>query len=285
MTPLQYRLTEQRPIRAYFHVYFDLRRATKSTAPDMHYALELGVVLSGVMTRYYEDLDATLGPGQVWLSGLWEPHAFALREAPCRVMILCIRPELLANLEWPEAPELDWLAPFVVPPRKRPQAGRATRAKLQRLAPRIKRAARSNSPLAQAWLRHYLQEIVLRLHDDWQGAAGRGRAVRTVPYGRITPALELMLRDGRRVAETEAAATCGLNKKAFRRAFRSLMGVSFPAFCRRYRLGRAAEELRAGDAALKGIAAKWGFSDPSHFSRSFQRQYGCTPGEYRKRQR
>jgi AraC-like DNA-binding protein len=58
-------------------------------------------------------------------------------------------------------------------------------------------------------------------------------------------------------------------------------GDTFSAVVRRRRLDRAREELADGDRAITVIAARWGFADASHFSRSFKDAFGISPREYR----
>ena len=47
------------------------------------------------------------------------------------------------------------------------------------------------------------------------------------------------------------------------------------------RLARAREDLIDSDLSVSAIAHRWGFSDPSHFTRSFKAHYGASPREYR----
>ena len=47
------------------------------------------------------------------------------------------------------------------------------------------------------------------------------------------------------------------------------------------RLARAREDLTDSDLPVSTIAHRWGFSDPSHFTRSFKARYGSSPREYR----
>ena len=47
------------------------------------------------------------------------------------------------------------------------------------------------------------------------------------------------------------------------------------------RLARAREELTETAQPVSVIAHRWGFSDTSHFSRSFKAHYGSSPTDYR----
>lgn len=52
------------------------------------------------------------------------------------------------------------------------------------------------------------------------------------------------------------------------------------------RIERAAEELESPAHLRRSwidIALGWGFSSPSHFSRSFRRRFGASPSEFRAR--
>ena len=63
------------------------------------------------------------------------------------------------------------------------------------------------------------------------------------------------------------------------------IGVSASAWIRTQRLERCREDLRSRahrDSSVADIAYAWGFSDPSHFTRVFKKQYGVGPREYRE---
>jgi AraC family transcriptional activator of tynA and feaB len=47
------------------------------------------------------------------------------------------------------------------------------------------------------------------------------------------------------------------------------------------RLARAREDLTDSDRPISDIAHRWGFSDASHFSRTFKAHYGSSPSDYR----
>ena len=50
------------------------------------------------------------------------------------------------------------------------------------------------------------------------------------------------------------------------------------------RIARARELLADSTLRIHEIAEETGFSDVAHFSRSFKKITGCTPGEYRNHQ-
>ena len=61
-------------------------------------------------------------------------------------------------------------------------------------------------------------------------------------------------------------------------------GQSFFDLLSGMRISRAKELLADPAIRIHEIAEKTGFSDVAHFSRSFKKTAGCTPGEYRNRQ-
>ncbi|MFC4948405.1 helix-turn-helix domain-containing protein [Pseudonocardia sp. GCM10023141] len=58
-------------------------------------------------------------------------------------------------------------------------------------------------------------------------------------------------------------------------------GDTFRQVVRARRLDRARQELADGDRPVAAIAARWGFADASHFSRSFKTAFGISPRDFR----
>ncbi len=65
--------------------------------------------------------------------------------------------------------------------------------------------------------------------------------------------------------------------RAFRRTYHCTVGD----YVRRLRIELACQKLTGSDASLVEIALSAGFSEQSHFSRTFKRLTGLTPSEYR----
>lgn len=68
----------------------------------------------------------------------------------------------------------------------------------------------------------------------------------------------------------------------FMRLFKETLGKSFTAYLIEYRLTMAARLLRGSDNTILEVASEVGFDNVSYFSRSFRKQFGITPGSYRK---
>ncbi|GAA4539294.1 helix-turn-helix domain-containing protein [Pseudonocardia xishanensis] len=58
-------------------------------------------------------------------------------------------------------------------------------------------------------------------------------------------------------------------------------GETFRQVVRTRRLDRARQELADGDRPVAAIAARWGFADASHFSRTFKTAFGVSPRDFR----
>jgi len=80
---------------------------------------------------------------------------------------------------------------------------------------------------------------------------------------------------------SELAAEVGVHPVHLIRVFRHHHGMTPGAFMRSRRLHWAAAQLAHSDDPLGQLAQRAGFSDQSHFTRAFKRQFGVTPGSYR----
>ena len=73
-----------------------------------------------------------------------------------------------------------------------------------------------------------------------------------------------------------------LSATTFKEGFRQLYGLPVHAWLRERRMERAAELLHTPGTSLEGVAKAVGDSSGSQFAAAFRRQYGVTPGRYRK---
>lgn len=80
---------------------------------------------------------------------------------------------------------------------------------------------------------------------------------------------------------SEIAAEVGVHPVHLAREFRKHYGSSVGEYLRRLRIEYACRELLGSNVAVTNIAFAAGFADQSHFSRTFKRLCGTTPGKYR----
>jgi AraC-like DNA-binding protein len=85
---------------------------------------------------------------------------------------------------------------------------------------------------------------------------------------------------GGAVTPNDIANAHGVSIRTVNRIFNAT-GQTVGEVIRVRRLARAREELTESDRSVATIAHRWGFSDTSHFSRTFKAQYGASPSEYR----
>jgi len=237
----------------------------------------------------------------MWLCGIWEPHGYSVVAAPCEAVIFVVRPALLAEMICPEAPRFDWLAPFVVGAKDRPQipdslcsSGIALGKRIAALVRNENHRARPNGALADSAnktsenedriklkLRAYLMETLLMLTEEWTPPPER--SIQPAPvYARVNRVVGWVFHQRRFVSAAEAARICNMPRNAFCRAFQSVMGITFADFVLNYRLNGARDQMLATSDPIKKIIYDWGFVDHSHFHHAFIRHYGCKPSSYKK---
>lgn len=107
---------------------------------DMHYELEIGVITKGRMKREYFNYDMEIGPGEIWLCNLWEPHGFEILEAPCEVIVFVIDPTYLAHSKFLNRKVMD---AFNTSPAIRPKISSTKRSEVLDLSAKMK----NNLPL------------------------------------------------------------------------------------------------------------------------------------------
>ena len=84
---------------------------------------------------------------------------------------------------------------------------------------------------------------------------------------------------------SEVAQMMGLDVTVLSRMIKRQTGCTFTELLHTARFNRAVGLLRDTDLSVAEIAAAIGYENTAFFYRRFARQYGCTPGEYRKRGR
>lgn len=85
----------------------------------------------------------------------------------------------------------------------------------------------------------------------------------------------------RRITLAEVASVAGVHQAQVSRVFRRHHRSSLGSYIRKVRLEHAAEQLRCSSRSICEIALLCGFSDQSHLTNAFRREYGVTPSRYR----
>jgi AraC-like DNA-binding protein len=268
--------SENRPIQVDAFTYTEPQQAQF----DMHYCLELGVVLRGRMDRQYRTGGVSYGPGQVWMCGMWEPHGWGITRTPTEVAVIFLHPPLLARLRFHEAREVRWLAPFVASQEDRPRISGARRAEVIGITRDILECGGRDAPLDRIDLHLKTLALLRVVMESWERA--EPRMPPPVDLEPIGAAMELVFETRGFVPTRTAARACGLGRNSLSRLFVDYMGISFAEFAMRYRVSAAASQLHDTAEPVKAVASSWGFTDTSHFYRSFVKYYGCSPTDYRR---
>lgn len=87
---------------------------------------------------------------------------------------------------------------------------------------------------------------------------------------------------GSKIAVREIADCLALSTSYFARAFKESLGSSPGAYIAARRVERAKLMMASTRVKLAEIALACGFTDQSHFTRSFRRAVGMTPGLWRR---
>jgi AraC-like DNA-binding protein len=90
---------------------------------------------------------------------------------------------------------------------------------------------------------------------------------------------------GERLTGAALARIAGLSVSQFERSFLAAYGTTPRQYLLRQRVDAACRRLAEGDATIAAIALACGFADHAHLTRSFSRQKGMTPSQYRLRGR
>jgi AraC family transcriptional activator of tynA and feaB len=83
------------------------------------------------------------------------------------------------------------------------------------------------------------------------------------------------------VTPATIATAHGVSTRTVNRIFNAT-GQTVSEVIRVRRLARARDDLTRTDRPISVIAHRWGFSDTSHFSRTFKAHYGSSPSDYRR---
>jgi AraC family transcriptional regulator, positive regulator of tynA and feaB len=104
-------------------------------------------------------------------------------------------------------------------------------------------------------------------------------AVRPALRTAIERFIDRHLLDGA-VTPAAIASAHGVSIRTVHRVF-SGTGQTVGEVVRLRRLAQARDDLTSSARPISAIAYRWGFSDTSHFSRTFKARYGSSPAEYR----
>lgn len=80
----------------------------------------------------------------------------------------------------------------------------------------------------------------------------------------------------------ELALALGISQRQLYRKLKGISGSTVHEFITKVKMNQAEELLKNSDFSISQIAYKVGFSEPSNFSRTFSKHFGCSPSQYLK---
>lgn len=146
-----------------------------------------------------------------------------------------------------------------------------------RIASFVRRVFDGADDLAlQSELFELLRELILPLSSRAR-SGGSGGSGRSADVARVRERLSDTW--DRNLSLTELAASVSMTPLTLLRSFREEVGCTPQIYRTARRLEVARQLLREG-GELAAVALRCGFSDQSHFSNTFRRWTGITPGQY-----
>lgn len=253
-----YDLNETNPV----HVISNYHPDPSDSWFDMHYEVEVGIVISGRMMREYLHYQKEIGPGETWMCSIWEPHGFEIIEHPCEVLVFVADP---AHLIHSNPFSFDLLQLFMIPADQRPVIHNTSRT--IELVSKAKDLLLDNK--RPNWAKLLFYELILLLNE--QSRKSPHIDFSYDDHKSIQPALQMIFEEKRLIKTVEAARKCNLSSSSFRKRFKDLMGSSFSEFALQYRLRGARAQLKNSNATQQAIAVEWGFTDASHLHKYMHR--------------
>ena len=133
-------------------------------------------------------------------------------------------------------------------------------------------------------LRSHIYQLIYRIIRFWESTGLNiwdcpGSKDKDHSLDNITEYIDKHLNENIRV--TEIADECHLSYSAFAAKFRARYGLSCKEYIERMRIYKAEEYLLFTDLDIDYIGQETGFSDCSHFIKSFRKYRGTTPKKFR----
>ena len=80
----------------------------------------------------------------------------------------------------------------------------------------------------------------------------------------------------------ELAMALGISQRQLYRKLKGITGNTVHEFITKVKMNQAEELIKNSNLSISQIAYKLGFSEPSNFSRTFSKHFGCSPSQYLK---
>lgn len=143
----------------------------------------------------------------------------------------------------------------------------------------LRTEAGSTRPGSEATLRSLLDLVLVTVLRQWHGDDGWP----ATDDPAIAAALRQIHEHPQRPWTVDLLSkAAGMPRTAFARRFHTVVGQPPMGYLTQWRLGRGARLLRETDAPLATIAREVGYATEFAFSGAFRREYGVSPGRFRR---
>lgn len=129
----------------------------------------------------------------------------------------------------------------------------------------------------------------LRIKADFYGLCAelsthlQKKELMSTEYSQIAPAIFYMENNINNPASIpELARLCAMSEVYFRATFKKCMGISPVKFKINLKMQKAKEMLKIHDSIIADVSDALGFYDLSYFCKSFKKEVGVSPYEYKK---
>ena len=263
----------------------------KAIGPHDHDYTEICLIEEGTVSHLSDAGSEHLGVGKAVVVPPGPAHAF---DAPQRLVVtnLYYLPEwflLDLDLLW----QHEGLVPlffashlFRRPTERRVHSFALTPAELQLCQVEARAIIEENGRPAPSllWLRGAFSKLIVTLARAWQRQQpDAGRAEFDARIWSALQAIEAAVPEGTGFRVDQCARRAGLSPDAFARSFRAATGYAPSAYFQARRAQHAANLLLHSGLSITQIAARLGYADGAHLTRSFAKAHGCPPREFRKR--
>lgn len=248
---------------------------------DIHYEYEVGIVVQGAVTRTYKDKQKTLRAGEIWITGIWEPHGFELEEIPSEMLCFVLSPESLSKI-LPIG--FNWIKIFSQDSNSIPNIDDRYKKLVLEACSELKQVMRERSDVALAWKANILARILLYVAESNVQEYSRiyQNTDDMVEHDVIKNVVNLVFNTRGIVTVSEAASEGMMSTSHFSRLFKKVTGVTFAKFALGHRIKQSAISLTNTNEPIKKIATDWGFIDTSHYTKTFEKYFGVSPSKFRK---
>ena len=133
-------------------------------------------------------------------------------------------------------------------------------------------------------IRHYLSRMIFLLSEYKKKEVCKLSAKAMRDETRIKRMIEYIQEHySEEVLMEQIAKSASISESECLRCFRNTIGTTPIQFLKEFRLQKAAQLLNTTAQKVVDIGIQCGFQDMSYFAKTFRSVYGCTPSEYREK--